>query len=398
MRITARRAIIAAFVFLVLLSAMAAFFAVRAQGKQRDDLGVALQVMALVKTKYVDPVSLMDLVSAYSKQGSIAGMLKTLNDPYTRYMNKADYASFTEQTEGTFAGIGVTVDLKGDYVVVGQPFKGTPGEKAGLLPGDLIIAVDGKSTKNMALDAAVSLIRGPAGTTVVLTIERTSEGRVQTMEVRIKRAIIHVPTVEYEVLKDKAGPIGLVSIMQFSRGTSTELRDALAELRASGVKGLILDLRYNPGGLLDEAISVCAQFLSGGKVLSVVDRSRTEQPLYAQSYKPFGGPIVMLVNEWSASASEITAGALQDRKIATLVGVKTFGKGVVQTVFPIAGGGGLSLTTSRYLTAGGRAIHKIGIEPDVRVELPEGSKTDVQFDKALEVLREKMARAAVGGR
>lgn len=397
MKIPARRAIIAVFILLVVLSGMAAFVAVRAQGKNRDDLGVALQVMALVKTKYVDPVSLMDLINAYSKQGSIAGMLKTLNDPYTRYMNKADYAAFTEQTEGTFAGIGVTVDLKGDYVVVVQPFKGTPGEKAGLKPGDLIVAVDGKSTKGMALDAAVSMIRGPAGTTVVLTVQRTADGRTQTLQFRIRRAMIHVPTVEYEVVQDSAGPVGFLVIRQFSRGTALELKDALADLKSSGVKGLLLDLRFNPGGLLDEAVNVCAQFLSGGQVLSVVDRTRHEQPLYARSYTPFGLPVVVLVNEWSASASEITAGALQDRKAATLVGVKTFGKGVVQTIYPISGGGGLSLTTSRYLTAGGRSIHKIGIEPDVRVELPENAKTDLQFDKALEVLREKIKKAGLGG-
>lgn len=394
----ARRVLAFVLILAVLTAGATVFVAARTKAAHKDKLTTVLEVMALVKSKYVDPVSFTSLTRAYSKQGTIPGMLKILNDPYTRYMNKADYASFQEQTEGTFAGIGVAVDIEGEYVVVVQPYAGTPGEKAGLKRGDLIIAVDGKSTRNMALDAAVSMIRGPAGTTVRLTIQRTTPAGKETKEFSIVRAMVHIPTVDYKLLDDRIGPIGYVSVRQFSRGTAKEMAAALASLKSSNVKGLILDLRYNPGGLLDEAVDLCAQFVPGGPILSVVDRSRVKQPIYARSYQPFGRPVVVLVNEWSASASEITAGALKDDKVGTLVGVTTFGKGVVQTIFPLMSGGGLSLTTSRYLTAGGHSIHKIGINPDVKVELPETAKTDLQYDKGLEVLRDLITEAGSGGK
>lgn len=394
----ARRVLAFVLILAVLAAGATIFVAARAKAAHKDKLTTVLEVMALVKSKYVDPVSFTSLTRAYSKQGTIAGMLKILNDPYTRYMNKSDYAAFQEQTEGTFAGIGVAVDIQGEYVVVVQPYAGTPGEKAGLKRGDLIVAVDGKSTRNMALDAAVSMIRGPAGTTVRLTIERTTPTGKETKEFNIVRAMVHIPTVDYKLLNDQIGPIGYVSVRQFSRGTAKEMAAALASLKSSNVKGLVLDLRYNPGGLLDEAVDLCAQFVPGGPILSVVDRSRAKQPIYARSYQPFGRPVVVLVNEWSASASEITAGALKDDKVGTLVGVTTFGKGVVQTIFPLMSGGGLSLTTSRYLTAGGHSIHKIGINPDVKVELPETAKTDLQYDKGLEVLRNLITEAGLGGK
>lgn len=392
MKLGTKRNVLIALLILVIVAAGAVFFALRVYGAHLESVPTALEIMALVKMKYVDSVSITDLARAYAKDGTIAGMLELLEDPYTRYMNKGDFAAFEESTEGSFAGIGVSVDIKGDYVVVVQPYKDTPGYRAGLKPGDLIIAVDGKSTKNMALDAAVSMIRGPAGTTVVLTIERETDGRKEVSDVRITRAIIHIPTVEYEVVKDSAGlgPIGYLYISQFTRGTSKEAATALSEMKAAGIKGLLLDLRFNPGGLLDEVVDLCAQFIPRQPVLYVVERGQERQPVYARNYQPLGLPMVVLVNEWSASASEIAAGALKDLEIATIMGKKTFGKGVVQTIYPLTSGGGMTLTTSRYLTAGGNSIHKIGIKPDVEVDLPEGSTEDLQYNAALKLLKEKM--------
>lgn len=392
MKLGTKRNVLIALLILVIVSAGAVFFALRAYGAHLENVPTALEIMALVKMKYVDSVSITDLARAYAKDGTIAGMLQLLEDPYTRYMNKADFTAFEESTEGSFAGIGVSVDIKDDYVVVVQPYKDTPGYRAGLKPGDLIIAVDGKSTKNMALDAAVSMIRGPAGTTVVLTIERETDGRKEVSDFRITRAIIHVPTVEHKIIKDSVGPgpIGYLYISQFTRGTSKEAAAALSEMKAAGIKGLLLDLRFNPGGLLDEVVDLCAQFISKQPVLYVVERGKERQPVYARNYQPLGLPMVVLVNEWSASASEIAAGALKDLQIATIVGKTTFGKGVVQTIYPLTSGGGMTLTTSRYLTAGGNSIHKIGIKPDVEVDLPEDSAEDLQYNAALKLLKEKM--------
>ncbi|MGI5852704.1 MAG: S41 family peptidase [Bacillota bacterium] len=392
MKLGTKRNVLIGLLILVVVAAGAVFLALRVYGAHLENVPTALEIMALVKMKYVDPVSITDLARAYTKDGTIAGMLELLEDPYTRYMNKSDFAAFEESTEGSFAGIGVSVDIKDDYVVVVQPYKGTPGYRAGLKPGDLITAVDGKSTKNMALDAAVSMIRGPAGTTVVLTVERETDGQKQVLEFRITRAIIHIPTVEYKVIKDSSskGPIGYLYISQFTRGTSNEVMEALNEMKAEGIKGLLMDLRFNPGGLLDEVVNICAQFMQRQPVLYVVERDQKRQPIFAKSYQPLGLPMVVLVNEWSASASEIAAGAMKDLKIATIVGKTTFGKGVVQTIYPLTSGGGMTLTTSRYLTAGGNSIHKIGIKPDVEVDLPEDSTEDVQYNAALKLLREKI--------
>jgi carboxyl-terminal processing protease len=397
LKLGTKRNVLIGLLILVIVAAGAVFFALRTYGAHLENVPTALEIMALVRMKYVDSISITDLARAYAKDGTIAGMLELLDDPYTRYMNKADFTAFEESTEGSFAGIGVSVDIKDDYVVVVQPYKNTPGYRAGLKPGDLIIAVDGKSTKSMALDAAVSMIRGPAGTTVVLTIEREEDGQKKISEVRITRAIIHIPTVEYEVIKDSSsngpggsGPIGYLYISQFTRGTSKEAAEALSEMKAEGIKGLLLDLRFNPGGLLDEVVALCAQFMNRQPVLYVVERDQKKQPVYASNYQPLGLPMVVLVNEWSASASEIAAGALKDLKIATIMGKKTFGKGVVQTIYPLTSGGGMTLTTSRYLTAGGNSIHKIGIKPDIEVDLPEGSKEDVQYNAALKLLRGKI--------
>ena len=392
MKLGTKRNVLIALLILVIVAAGAVFFALRVYGAHLENVPTALEIMALVRMKYVDSVSITDLARAYAKDGTIAGMLELLEDPYTRYMNKADFSAFEESTEGSFAGIGVSVDIKDNYVVVVQPYKGTPGYRAGLKPGDLIIAVDGKGTKDMALDAAVSMIRGPAGTTVVLTIERETDGQKTVTDVRITRAMIHVPTVEYEVVKGAGGspPIGYLYISQFTRGTSKEAAEALSEMKAEGIKGLLMDLRFNPGGLLDEVVDLCAQFMPRQPVLYVVERDQKRQPVYARNYQALGMPMVVLVNEWSASASEIAAGALKDLKIATIMGKTTFGKGVVQTIYPLTSGGGMTLTTSRYLTAGGNSIHKIGIKPDIEVDWPEGSTEDVQYNAALKLLRGKV--------
>lgn len=365
-------------------------------------LDLALQVVAHLKMRFVEPVSAGNLLRAYMRTGTIPGMLATLNDPYTRYLQPNEYRELKIQTDGSFGGIGVILSYKEKSVIIMKALDGSPGMKAGLRQGDRIVKIKGRPTSAMTENEAVSLIRGPEGTRVTLTISRGEGKEARIFDVTITRARISLPSVEWEIIEDPvAGRIALIGIDQFAEHTANELEAALTAAERRGIRGIILDLRYNPGGLLDSAIDVSSKFLEDGVVMYMLKRDGRRLPYYVRrSGSARKYPLVILVNEWSASASEIVAGALKDRGVATLVGVKTYGKGVVQEIIPVSGGAALSVTVARYLTAGGRSIDKIGIAPDVlagnpikNVDLLEMQAVEkVQRQKALDIIRTKLAR------
>lgn len=354
------------------------------------DLSEFREVYGVLRAKYVDELPEKDLIA-----GAIDGMIKATKDPHTAYFNAQEFQSFLQQFEEHFSGIGVYIEPKGEYITVVAPIKGTPGEKAGLAAGDKIVKVNGQDVVGKTADEVANLIRGPEGTSVEVTVERGDPP--QNLEFKIKRARIQIPSVEARMLEPG---IGYIQIIQFNENVSQRIRDTIGDLNKQGLKGLVVDLRHNPGGQLDEAIKVAEIFVPQGPVVSVVDRQGNRED-YSSNSKGLGIPYVVLVDEGSASASEIVAGAIQDRKTAPLIGVKTFGKGSVQNIIDLNGGSGLKVTTAKYLTPNGRSIHGQGITPDVIVETPktaEGVATvpldhveNPQLIKALEVLRQKLS-------
>ncbi len=363
-----------------------------------ESIGTALEVIALVKTKhYFQPVNTFELVKAYVTHGTINGMLKhALDDPYTRHMDAIAFENMMNTTTGIYGGIGLSVGILDDRVTVVSPIKGTPGERAGLRRGDKIVAIDGKDTTYMTLDEAVSLMRGPEQTELDLTIRRDEE----VFEVHIVRELINVESVPEFFIIDEDYDIGYVEITNFSDRTYEELLTALKTLDEQGQRGLILDLRFNPGGTLGAALQVANEFVSGAPLLYLEDMDGNRTPFDSMDVgtrEPL--PMVILINGGSASASEIVSGALQDNGLATLVGTTTFGKGLVQSLYPLRDGSALTVTEQGYLTSGGKDINGVGIEPDIVVEVTleeeeaiylDEAEKDPQLDKALEVLRTQL--------
>lgn len=397
-----RRRVAALIVVVALLLVGAGTMAIRVaradsdQARPAESLADALQVIALLKTQYVDPVSGVDLMRNYLAAGTIGGMLsKALDDPYTRFMDKAAFSEMMIDTRGSFYGIGLYIGLdKDEKLIVVAPIEGTPAQRAGIKSGDHIAQIDGKSTRFMSTDQAASLMRGPKGTTVTLAIERGQEKLSYT----IQRDEINVPAVTSKALEDQPG-LYHVQLSTFSEESAPQLEKALREIQAKGGQGIILDLRYNPGGLLDSAISVASYFLEDDKnVLQIIDRQQGKEikKTVKVAFRT-DLPVVVLVNKYSASASEILTGALKDNGRAQVVGTKTFGKGLVQTIFPLASGGAISLTTQRYLTAGGVAINKLGIEPDYLVPVLEEELTEEGLPVALWT-REEAQLEPTGGK
>lgn len=356
-----------------------------------QDMGRMARVIQLVKNDYLENASVNQLI-----EGATRGIVDSLEDPYSVYMDAEENAQLMEQIEGKFGGVGIIISLKDpNKLVVLRPIKNTPAAKAGLEPGDVITKIDDQDATTIPQDKAVGLMRGDPGTKVNLTIYR--ESTKQTLTVPLTREAIAVPTVDGEALPGNSD-IAYIDISQFSTNTANELSSVLKTMDISKYKGIILDLRYNHGGELDSAVGVASRFVQPGPVVYIVDnQGRTITKSAEGNF--LDKPFVVLVNEESASASEIVAGAIKDRGTGTLVGVKTFGKGIVQTIFPLDTGTSVKLTTAKYLTPNKIDIHKKGIEPDVKVELKKGeeatiSPTDRKFDSqltaAVQVLREKM--------
>lgn len=360
-----------------------------------DDAGSLLEIVTLVRSRFYKPVEVSDLLSAYAETGSIRGMLaKALEDPYTRYMDQHAYESLMSDTSGVFGGIGIVIGIRDEQLTIISPIKGTPGEQAGLRGNDRIIKIEDRDTNYMTTDEAASLMRGEPGTEVTITIQRDEE----ILDVSIVRDLISVNSIERTEMLEPG--IGYIQLTNFSDRTYSELRTALDQLEAEGMAGLILDLRFNPGGTLSAALQVADEFIHTGPIVHLEDRDGNRHSFTASAENTRNPiPMVVLINGSSASASEIVAGALRDHDLAVLVGTTTFGKGLVQSIVPLRGGGAISLTEQVYLTAGGHDINEVGIEPDYVIEISEEeevaiyfdeAEVDVQLDKALEIIRSQI--------
>jgi len=342
---------------------------------------------------YLDKYYLRGTSDQRLTEGAIDGMTESLDDPYTVYLNEKEYEDLKTETRGTYAGIGIVVSAneKDNSVVVVSPIEDTPGEKAGILSGDVIVKVDGKEVKGNELDKAVAMMKGVEGSNVTLTIMRKNVK--DPFQKVITRANIVLKTVKYKTLSNN---IGYIRLSMFDGKTAQDFKTAYNSFVKSKVKGLVIDVRDNPGGLLDQAVDIADRLVPEGTVVYTLDKNQKKKT-WSSDNKQAEMPIVLLVNGSSASASEILSGALKDYKKAVLVGTKTFGKGVVQEVMDMDDGTALKITISEYFTPKGTSIQGKGIIPDFVVELPKDYKSSLQVDekqdtqlsKALEILNAK---------
>lgn len=350
------------------------------------------RVLVQVENHYVDPAPRDKLV-----EGAIKGMVEAL-DPHSSYLPPEEWKQFQSDTEGKFGGVGIEVDGRNDKLIVIAPIEGSPAQKAGIKSGDQIVGIDGEDILGQPMDKIVKRMRGNPGSTIKITVLRQTRGKASqheeqelkaentdagaspdaapperqgtTLTFELTREVIHVSAVLYKLLD---GNVGYLRIKQFQERTHAELMSATAKMRAESkngqLAGILLDLRSNPGGLVDEATEIADEFLATGGIYSMRHRGQIIEDLKARSGGAFVDlPSVTLVNEWSASASELLVGALQDNKRTTVIGANTFGKGSVQSILPLPNGAGLKLTTARYYTPSGHAIQADGIHPDVVIE------------------------------
>lgn len=353
---------------------------------------VFLQVYDMIRDDYVDKeINHDNLV-----QGAIEGMLSVLDDPYTRYISKTEFQQMNEEREGSFSGIGIQIGVRDEKLTVIAPIEDTPAWKAGLKAGDIIQAIENEQTTKMNVDDAVKKIRGKEGDPIKLTIFRPETQKV--WDVSIKRGKIENHVVKSRMLAKQIGYVRLTSFMQ--NNAPEKMREAITDLEKQGMKAMILDLRSNPGGLLPNAVDIGSLFVKEGPIVRIVDRNGKEERL-----EPSGKlalkkdtPLVVLIDGGSASASEILAGALKDTKRATLIGTRTFGKGLVQTVHRLYDQSGVAITTNKYLTTNGTDINKKGIDPDIEVKIPKelldkpyAEERDPQLQKAIAELSSKVA-------
>lgn len=412
-------------------------------------------VLQLLTEKYVDEIT--DKEREKITYGAIRGMLRALEDPYTRFMDPDDYKEFQNESRGELDGIGALLGIEREtnLITIVATFEGNPAHESGLRPGDYIVGINGESTEDMSLDVAVSKIRGKAGTTVNLTVLRpekiepldqelkvTPQGELiipapalqkarlkpndtlklhvensqlvlfpkqrpdlekPTMEFQVTRATVRIPVIQKKMLP---GQIGYVWLQLFNEKSEQQLDQAIADLQKQQMRGFILDLRHDPGGLLEMAVIVASKFIKEGPIVFIKERGKEkleELRALPQEYKELRGPLVVLVNKFSASASEIVAGAIQDYKVGTVIGTPTFGKGSVQTVVPLNDRSAVAITTAKYLTPKQRDINKKGIEPDITVEAPgdlrpspDHPEEDPQLKAALQEIEAQLAGKAPG--
>lgn len=333
---------------------------------------------------YKDEISREDL-----ENGIYQGLMDAVGDPYTSYFSAEDFNTFMEQTTGAYYGIGAYVaqDIERNYPKINSPIPGSPAEEAGLRPNDIIYEVDGVSTYGMDLDKVVSLIKGEEGTSVNINIYRDGE----YMDVKVERRQVKIPTVEQEMMEDG---MAYIRIIEFDDVTPGQFEEALQTSRNEGMKGLVLDLRGNPGGSVDAVVDVARMLLPEGLVVYTEDKYGKREEYRCDGSREFELPLVVLVDGNSASASELLSGAIQDYKKGTLVGTTTFGKGIVQQLLTLRDGSAIKITVSSYYTPKGRNIHGTGIEPDVECpfdgEAYYNSDFDNQLEKAKQVLEDMM--------
>lgn len=323
---------------------------------------------------------------------AIGGMAKAVNDRYTQFFTPAEFKDFNEALDpARIGGIGVMIqpDAASGFMSITYVLPGTPAERAGLQTGDLITSVNATATKGLAVDAVSALLRGKAGSVVSVTLSRSNA----TSVVSITRADVQPPTVIYKMLSDG---IGYVWVMAFGRATPNEFDTAISRLNQQGAKALVLDLRNDGGGYVDSALDISSRFIANKALLTVEQRGRNDTTIHADDNPSVSIPVTVLVNQYTASASEITAGALQDDGIATLVGAKTFGKGVMQTLTPLPDGAAIKITTAHYLTPNHRDINLRGIDPDLSIAENRDARfgqvdKDAQLQAAVTVLQKKIA-------
>lgn len=338
-----------------------------------------LRTMKLLKRNYngeVDNHQLFD--------GAIKGMVESVGDPYTVYLNKKDFQQLSEMTVGSFGGIGIVFGKRGnDYVVI-SALEDNPGAKAGIKSGDIITAIDDKSTREMNMEQVANKIRGKYGTTVTLEL-KDKEGKLR--KVNVVRAEIKNPSVAGQLLANTK--IGYIRIAMFNENTGDDFAKKYAELEKQGMQALVLDLRENPGGILNAGVDVARMLVPKGPIVSVIDKNGNKYE-ETSSLEKVKYPLAVLVDHGSASASEIVAGAIKDTKSGKLFGVKTFGKGSVQSVYRLDNNTAVKITVAKYYTPSGVSIHNVGIEPDVKVELPDDATVDVQLKAAEDYLLQQL--------
>lgn len=345
--------------------------------KSRSDLYNQVELfsdaVSIIRSDYVDEVDPKKLI-----YGAMRGMLESLDD-FSQFMDADEYSEIKLETKGEFGGVGIEIGMRDGILTVIAPIAGTPAEASGIKAGDKIVRIDGKITKNLQLSEAVKGMRGKPGTTITLTIWREKEGKV--FDVTLKRAMIIIHSVKISKLLQDG--IGYIKLIEFQENTPSDLDIALKKLEGQGMKALILDLRNNPGGLLDTSVDVAERFLPKGAVIvSIKSRNKEEDVIFKSGGRlaRLGFPLVVVVNGGSASASEIVAAAIQGNKRGVVLGTKTFGKASVQTVIPLKDGSAVRLTTAAYLTPSGKLIRGQGIAPDVVVEKEPGKPADI-FDE-----------------
>ena len=375
-----RKKLIIVVVLSALLGSMLTLFAagagLRSMGLYADDVLRFFGVMKFIQARYVNAPNTTALID-----GAIDGMVASLDDPHSVYMPPSMFKELRQHTEGSFGGIGVTMGFKDNVVRIISVLEGTPGETAGLRAGDEILAVDGTPTSALQNEEVALRIRGEAGTQVVLRILRDGTEQDYT----ITRDVIQVPSVRGVMVEGTT--MGYIRIGSFAEHTGDEFTSEMNRLAGSGMTSLIIDLRSNPGGLITSCVAVAEQVVPAGTIVSVIDRDGGEE-VYRSSLAARKYPIVVLIDENSASASEILAGALQDTGAGTIIGTTSYGKGPVQAVLPLFHEDGLKLTIAKYVTPNGRSIDGTGITPDIVIERSPSDTKDVQFEAAKQYLTE----------
>lgn len=350
--------------------------------KLYEKLDLFSDVLNTLKKEYVDEVEQSEVIDA-----AINGMLQSL-DPYSGYMSPESFRNMNDDTRGEFGGLGIEITMEGGLVKVITPIEGTPADKAGVEAGDFIIKIDNKQVKGMSLMDAVKLMRGKIGTSIEITVRRPEID--EDLKFKITRAIIKIREVSSEVKNN----IGYIRLRAFNEQSHNQMIKQINKLNKNNLNGYILDLRNNPGGLLSQAIKITETFLDGGEIVSTRGRDKNDIKIYNAKKGDVlkKKPLIILINQGSASASEIVAGALKDHKRAILLGEKSFGKGSVQSIIPLKNRGGLRLTTAKYYLPSGESIHEKGVEPDIAVKKNKdnfkiNTKTDNQLEYAIKLLK-----------
>jgi carboxyl-terminal processing protease len=337
------------------------------------------RIIEELQGRYYRPVNVNKLSTA-----GVNGTLKSLKDPYTVYLTPREVQDFKEKERGSYSGIGASLQKTKDGLVITSVFDGSPAKAAGLAPGDIIQAVDGKSTKDTSIETSISRIKGEEGTTVVLTVQ-PEDAKQQPKEVKVVRKTIEIPETSKRIINDKGTKVGYVQLYEFGGLAGRDVRQNVTELEKKGAEWFILDLRYNGGGLLTQAVDVTGVF-QAGLVTSTAGLHSPKEELTATGPVATDKPMVVLVNGFSASASEIVTGALKDHDRATIIGTKTFGKGLVQSIVDLGNGAALKLTTAVYLTPDGTNINKKGITPDIIAPDKPKTKPDETLQRALQYI------------